>query len=165
MTADFIIRTDHGELKLTTDGRLTQEEWDTLTASLAALYVVAVPEGTRTVTELLEDLPRPIQRPSEGGIMPVAEDVLGHMTQEATANAWGEPAKKDNTETFRGPLDSSVMGLRLAVGDVAVVTQSHREAHVGTMHRWIKHPQMEGDHYGCGHGGCTASVSVESEPF
>lgn len=73
--------------------------------------------------------------------------------------------QKDNTDTFRGPLDIDTMGLRLEAGDIAVVTHSHRDSHVGTMHRWIKHPAMEGDYCGCGHGGCTAHVVVTQEMF
>ena len=150
MTWTLINRTEHAKLRLTVEEPLTQEEWDALSASLRAWEPAVVAEGARIVTEMLEDLPRPIQRPSVGGIMPVTD--------------WSEP-QKDNTDTFRGPLDNSVMGLRLAVGYVAVVTRSHTDAHVGTMHRWIKHPAMEGDNYGCGHGGCTAHVIVTQEPF
>lgn len=153
MTWTCITRTDHAKLRLTITQPLSAEEWDELCASLRSLEPVVVSKSAQVVTRLLEDLERPSQ------------DELTTMTREATRDAWIAPEEDGNQRTFRGPLDVSVMGLRLAVGDVAVVTRSHREAHVGTMHRWVKHPHMEGDNYGCGHGGCTASVTVTSEPF
>ncbi|WNN95081.1 hypothetical protein SEA_MAGRITTE_130 [Microbacterium phage Magritte] len=139
MNLGYIFRTKNAKLKLTTRGPLSEEEWEAVSAALASLRPAVVSQGAQTVTRLLEGLEKPL---AEQGVVEAG---------------WASPG---NTDTFQGPLDPSVMGLVLAVGDTAVVTRSHREAHVGTMHRWIKHPAMEGENYGCGHGGCTAHVTV-----
>jgi len=148
----YSTKTPRASLTLEVTDALTQWEWDTLTASLAALYTVVVPEGTRTVTELLSGLDE----------LGKADDELTEAVQEATSD-WATPPTS-NANTFRGPLDASVMGLRLHEGDTAVVTPSHKEVHVGTMHRWVGDRQ-NAYRYSCGHGGCHASVTVTQEPF
>lgn len=141
MTADFIIRTEHAELKLTTDGKSTQEDWDTLTASLTALYPVAVSESARTATKLLDELDG-LEKPSQG----------------QTFDGWSAPLRDKN---YHGPADPSIMGMRLFEGDTVSVTEPASPSHQNT-HRWTQEIP-DSLKWLCVYTGCTATATLRAK--
>lgn len=147
----YITRTDNAKLRLKVTAPLSEEEWGALTASLASLRFAVVSQGAQTVTKLLEDLqeaPLSPEEEEEHAISlwamqkhPTAEQILGR-------------------QTFMGPLDASHMGLRLRVGDKAVLTPSHGSpAHADVMHRWVAE-RVGSTNYVCSHAQCWATVEV-----
>lgn len=168
MTADFIIRTDHGELKLTTDGRITQTEWDTLTASLRALepVVVAVdppmsPEEVEAQVErLVGDGLLAESTPFEWGEPVTAPNA--EWTPKPPDIAWEGPTSGMEIQKYAGPLDQSHMGLRLMADEVAEVLNGPRasvHAETAGRHRWTQERKGDSEYF-CAYGGCTARARV-----
>lgn len=85
----------------------------------------------------------------------------GPQEPEGAVEPQEDPQRASDT-VWKGPLDISVIGLMLGAGESAIITQSHTEVHVGTMHRWARE-HRDSDTYVCGHGGCFASATVTRE--